>query len=80
MLTTVTRIEQGNFSSVTRTMPLTKDFQETVRARLIRSAGVRQAVLQEAIDGLRAHAHPAEEPDADARKELEAEPPNFIPV
>ena len=33
-------------------MPLTKDFKETVRARLIRSAGFRKAVLQEAIDGL----------------------------
>lgn len=33
-------------------MPLTKDFKETVRARLLRSAGFRKAVLQEAIDGL----------------------------
>jgi hypothetical protein len=33
-------------------MPLTKDFKETVRARLIRSPGFRKAVLQEAIDGL----------------------------
>lgn len=33
-------------------MPLTKDFKETVRARLIRSSGFRKAVLQEAIDGL----------------------------
>ena len=33
-------------------MPLTKDFKEIVRARLIRSAGIRKAVLQEAIDGL----------------------------
>ena len=33
-------------------MPLTKDFKETVRARLIKSAGFRKAVLQEAIDGL----------------------------
>ena len=33
-------------------MPLTRDFKETVRARLIRSAGFRKAVLQEAIDGL----------------------------
>jgi DNA-binding phage protein len=35
-----------------RTMPLTKDFKETVRARLIRSPGFRRAVLQEAVDGL----------------------------
>ena len=33
-------------------MPLTRDFKETVRARLLRSAGFRKAVLQEAIDGL----------------------------
>jgi hypothetical protein len=33
-------------------MPLTKDFKETVRARLIRSPGFRKAVLQEAVDGL----------------------------
>jgi len=33
-------------------MPLTKDFKETVRARLLRSAGFRKAVFQEAIDGL----------------------------
>lgn len=33
-------------------MPLTRDFKETVRARLIRSAGFRKAVLQEALDGL----------------------------
>ena len=33
-------------------MPLTKDFKETVRARLIRSSGFRKAVLQEAVDGL----------------------------
>ena len=33
-------------------MPLTKDFKETVRARLVRSSGFRKAVLQEAIDGL----------------------------
>jgi hypothetical protein len=33
-------------------MPLTKDFKETVRARLIRSSGFRKAVLQEAIDRL----------------------------
>ena len=33
-------------------MPLTKDFKETVRARLSRSSGFRKAVLQEAIDGL----------------------------
>ena len=33
-------------------MPLTKDFKETVRARLIKSAGFRKAVLQEAVDGL----------------------------
>jgi len=33
-------------------MPLTKDFKETVRARLIRSPGFRKAVLQEAVDGV----------------------------
>ena len=33
-------------------MPLTKDFKETVRARLIRSAGFRKSVLQEALDSL----------------------------
>ena len=33
-------------------MPLTRDFKETVRARLIRSPGFRKAVLQEAVDGL----------------------------
>jgi hypothetical protein len=33
-------------------MPLTKDFKETVRARLISSSGFRKAVLQEAIDSL----------------------------
>lgn len=33
-------------------MPLTKDFKETVRARLVKSAGFRKAVLQEAVDGL----------------------------
>jgi hypothetical protein len=33
-------------------MPLTKDFKDTVQARLIRSPGFRRAVLQEAIDGL----------------------------
>jgi hypothetical protein len=33
-------------------MPLTKNFKETVRARLIRSAGFRKAVLQEALDSL----------------------------
>lgn len=33
-------------------MPLTKDFKETVRARLIRSAGFRKSVLKEALDSL----------------------------
>lgn len=33
-------------------MPLTKDFKDTVRDRLIRSAGFRKAVLQEALDTL----------------------------
>lgn len=33
-------------------MPLTKEFKETVRARLIRSSGFRKAVLQEAVDSL----------------------------
>ena len=38
--------------NVNHAMPLTKDFKETVRARLIKSAGFRKAVLQEAVDGL----------------------------
>jgi len=33
-------------------MPLTRDFKDTVRARLIRSPAFRKAVLQEAVDGL----------------------------
>ena len=39
-------------------MPLTKDFKETVRARLIRSPGFRKAVLQEAVGGLLALMEP----------------------
>ena len=39
-------------TKVNDAMPLTKDFKETVRARLIKSAGFRKAVLQEAVDGL----------------------------
>ena len=33
-------------------MPLTKNFKETVRARLTRSAGFRKALLQEAVECL----------------------------
>ena len=44
-------------------MPLTKDFKETVRARVIRSSGFRKAVLQEAVDSLLAA-------DVDAGKAL----------